>query len=80
MHGAVIAKFLGKMIPLATRAKPVEHSVQHTTQRYTLSVLRASGVAARKYLLDNLPHVIGYEPDRGFWWPVGIVHAMVSCE
>ena len=81
MHGAVVAKLLGQLVPLTARAKPVEDTVQDRTQRHALSIPRVLGILAFQNPRDDLPDIVRNAPDGGFWLRfVRNRHAMISCE
>src|ERR671916_84787 len=76
MHGAIVAKLLRQLIPLATRAQTEDNAIEHPAQLHAAMPLGLSRITVVEDWLDHCPYVIRYFPMR--WLSCG-VHANPPC-
>jgi hypothetical protein len=70
MHGTVVAKLLGQLIPLAAGAQAENDTIEHPARRDAAKALGLGGVALVEDVLDSGPYLngikIGVTPCRSY--------------
>src|SRR5688572_16605094 len=70
MHGAIVPKARGPLIPLAASAQPEDEAIQHRAQVDATMPLGPGGITRIEDQLDHLPYVVRNFPDR--WLGCGL--------
>jgi hypothetical protein len=76
VHRAVVAKWLGQLMPLAAGAQAEADAIQHPAQIHAAMPFGLSRVALVKDRLDHRPYIIRNFPDR---WLNCCVHDNSPC-